>query len=289
MKQNPLYEKAVDFIWRHARLIDKQRFAYHFLGGLKAAVVKSLRAYQNPDGGIGNALEPDKRYPGSNAIDVMTALYILDEVNAMDDPIVGEICDYLVTVSSPAGGLPFAIPQMKAYPHAPWWGTDEANPPAEINPTGDIAGVLLKHNVRHPWLEKAVPFCWDNQDPSREGFHEIMPALEFLAHAPDQARAKAVIVAIKETIISKKLVAFDRKAEGYVKFPLDWAPTPNHPLRSLFSDAEIEKDLQGLIAAQDEDGGWPINWPPVSKTVELEWRGIRTLDNLRILRAYQNL
>jgi hypothetical protein len=33
-------------------------------------------------------LEPDKRYPGSNAIDVMTAFAMLDEIDAMDDPMV---------------------------------------------------------------------------------------------------------------------------------------------------------------------------------------------------------
>ncbi len=124
---------------------------------------------------------------------------------------------------------------------------------------------------------------------TREEFHDILPALEFLQHAPNRPLAEKMIREIKQNILVKKLVIFDRKTEGYLKFPLDWAPTPNHLFRSLFSDQQIEHDLEALVADQQEDGGWPINWPTVSPTVELEWRGIRTLQNLLTLRAYQYL
>jgi len=284
-----LIKKAEDFLWRNARLLERQRFAYHFLGGPKTAVLTALGAYQNADGGFGNALEPDKRYPGSNAIDIMTAFYILDEVDAVDDGMVSRACDYLLQISSPEGGLPFAIPQMRAYPHTPWWGTDNPHPPAEINPTGDIAGVLLKHQVNHPWLEKAVPFCWQEQDPNRDSFEFIMPAVQFLTFVPQQDKAQVYLEQIRQTILNKKLVAYDRSLGGYIKFPLDWAPTPAHPLRGLFTDAEIKADLQAIIDTQQEDGGWPINWQTVSKAVELEWRGIVTLNRLLTLQAYQIL
>ncbi|MAT41491.1 MAG: hypothetical protein CL609_04045 [Anaerolineaceae bacterium] len=284
-----VFEKAANFIWLNARLLERYRFSYHFHHGSKSAVLTSLKAYQNPDGGFGNALEPDKRYPGSNAMDVMTAFYILDEINAMDDPMVREACDFLVSASTPEGGLPFTIPQINSYPHSPWMGTDDPYPPASINPTGDLVGLLLKHNVVHPWLEKAVPFCWQAQDSTRDGFHDIMPAIEFLKYAPNRPLAEKMIGEIKQNILIKKLVNFDRKTEGYLKFPLDWAPSPNHVFRSLFSDQKIKNDLDALVAMQQDDGGWPINWPPLSKAVEMEWRGIRTLQILLTLRAYQYL
>lgn len=284
-----VYEKAVDFIWRNARLLEKHRFSYHFLNGPKSAVLASLRAYQNPDGGFGNALEPDKRYPGSNAIDVMTAFYMLDEINAMDDPMVIKACDFLMTISRYEGGVPSSIPEMKNYPHAPWWAEDDPYPPASINPTGDLAGLLLKHGISHPWLDKAIPFCWKNINPNLESFHDIMPGIEFLRYAPNRDRAEKLIGEIKQSIRVKKLVTFDRKSESYLKFPLDWAPSPNHVLRGLFSDQQIKNDLNALVKNQQEDGGWPINWTAISKAVELEWRGIRTLQNLLTLRAYQYL
>ena len=281
-----LFESASDFIWRNARLLDRQRFAFHFLDREKSAVLAALRAYQNADGGFGNALEPDSRCPDSTPLAVMTTFYILDELDAFDDPLVLRACDYLETITTEAGGIPFTVPAINNYPHTPWMGTDDDNPPASINPTADIAGLLLKHKIEHPWLEKAVPFCWQAQDPSREGFHDIMPAVQFLINTPDQERAAPILEAIKDTIQKKKLVVFDRNTEGYVKFPLDWAPSPQHFFHSLFSEQQIIDDQQALIAAQQEGGGWMLNWPPVSTASEAEWRGIKTLENLLVLKDY---
>jgi hypothetical protein len=43
------------------------------------------------------------------------------------------------------------------------------------------------------------------------------------------------------------------------------------------------------VRRQQEDGGWPIAWEPIGKAVELEWRGVATLDALKTLRAYGRL
>jgi hypothetical protein len=61
MATQPDLSAASAFIWRSARLIDRYRFAYLFLDGEREAVLAALRPYQNPDGGFGNALEPDLR------------------------------------------------------------------------------------------------------------------------------------------------------------------------------------------------------------------------------------
>ena len=50
------FKWAADFIWRNARLLDRLRFAYHFLDGTQTAVLNSLRCYQNQDGGFGHAI-----------------------------------------------------------------------------------------------------------------------------------------------------------------------------------------------------------------------------------------
>ena len=54
-------DAAERFVLRDARLIDRHRFAHQFRGAPGAAVVTALRPYANPDGGFGNALEPDLR------------------------------------------------------------------------------------------------------------------------------------------------------------------------------------------------------------------------------------
>ena len=82
-------------------------------------------------------------------------------------------------------------------------------------------------------------------------------------------------------------VEHDPDAAGYVHLPLEWAPSPDSPCRKLFSGAVIEKHLKALAAKQQADGGWPISWDPISPAVELEWRGIATLNALRILKSYE--
>ncbi len=287
--QRDAFERAADFIWRNARLLEKYRFAYHFLDGPQSAVIACLRSYQNPDGGFGNALEPDKRYPGSTPIDVATAFHNLDDVDGFADEMVTEACDFLETITTPEGGIPFTLPEVKQYPHAPWWGTDEADPPAAINPTAEICAMLLKHNVYHPWLEHAIPFCWQHIPSLPASFHNMMPATQFLQYAPDQTRAAAMLAKIKADILHENLVSFDRNLPGYVKYPLDWAPDPDYSLRTLFIDEEIMTDLKALEADQQSDGGWAINWEPISTAVELEWRGILTLRSLLTLNAYQQI
>jgi len=45
-----ILERAEEFIYKNARQLDRQLFAYHFKNGLRESVIAALRAYQNPDG-----------------------------------------------------------------------------------------------------------------------------------------------------------------------------------------------------------------------------------------------
>src|SRR5207342_3720383 len=102
-------QRAETFVLLEARLLDRLRFAYHFRGGSADAVIRSLRPYQNPDGGFGNALEPDRREPGSQPFAIQHVLETLDETDRFDDLMVADVCDYLTKISRPEGGVPFAL------------------------------------------------------------------------------------------------------------------------------------------------------------------------------------
>ena len=278
--------QAQDLIWKYARLLERQEFAYSFTSGAKQPVLSALKAYQNADGGFGNALEPDKRNLESQPVDVEVGLQILDRIDAFDDPMIDQVCDFLETITTPEGGLPFALPSVKKYPRAPWWEADE-NPPASLNPTASIAGLLLKHQIEHPWLRRAEAYCWQAITATETTqFHDVMPIVTFLEHAPDRQRAKAELERAARRISAANIVSYDPNAAGYVQTPLNWAPTPDRYLRRLFSDEVIQAQLQALAAKQQPDGGWPINWTPVSMAVEYEWRGMRTVAALHTLKAY---
>lgn len=279
--------RAEIFLLGHARLLERRLFAHLFHEPDVAAVLAALRAYQNADGGFGNALEPDKRSPDGQPIDVEIALRVLRELGVAPQDMVLPACEFLLSISTPEGGVPFGLPSINQYPRAPWWAVDN-DPPAALNPTASIVALLTSLRVEHPWIKAASSFCWRAIEQfDGDAFHDVMPVVMFLAAMSDDRRTEGELERIRKRI--RGAVAFDRATPGYVKFPLDWAPRPDSPLRPIFEDAEIDNDLDSLAAAQANDGGWRINWDTITPAVEYEWRGWKTIEALTTLRAYGRL
>ncbi|NIW46718.1 MAG: hypothetical protein GWN30_18770, partial [Gammaproteobacteria bacterium] len=65
-------------IYTHGRLLERKIFSHVFEGAPIDGVISALAAYQNPDGGFGNGLEPDLMCPSSSAIGAESALTVLD-------------------------------------------------------------------------------------------------------------------------------------------------------------------------------------------------------------------
>lgn len=283
VETNSIFQKAEQFIWTNARLLERRLFAYHFKNESADSVVQALMAYQNDDGGFGNALEPDIRCPDSQPVPCQHALEILDEVG-FDPAIATQICDYLMTITTEEGGVPWVLPAVMDYPHAPWWQAGE-NPPASINPTGIICGLLYKNNFDHPWLAPAAEFCWQViEGEMAEEMHDMGNILFFLRHSPDLERAQVQSERYFIHLLSSGLAA-DAGDDGYVWKPLDWAPEPDNPLRKYFDPAAVQAHLDEILSEQQEDGGWPISFPPFSQACHLEWRGWVTVCRLNLLRA----
>jgi hypothetical protein len=282
----PNLAAAADFIWRSARLLDRHRFAHHFLSAPSGPALAVLRAYQNPDGGFGNALEPDLRTPSSQPQPVEVALRVISGLGAMDDPMVGRACDYLASIATPEGGVPFVLPSASQHPCAPWWLAEGEQPPS-LNPTAAIAGLLHRHGIRHPWLEPATGFCWRALESGAElGGYDAVAVLTFLQHVPDRPRAERVFSEVITPVLrSGRVVESDPTATGHVFTPLDIAPFPDSMARRLFDDSLIEAHLQSLVRRQQADGGWSISWSPPGQAAELEWRGCVTVGALLSLRA----
>ena len=68
--------------------------------------------------------------------------------------------DWLQSVATPAGGVPFCLASVDGFPKAPWWqATDPPEP--DLNPTGRIIGLLRPVIPDHPWVVHAAAWCWD--------------------------------------------------------------------------------------------------------------------------------
>jgi hypothetical protein len=74
-------------------------------------------------------------------------------------------------------------------------------------------------------------------------------------------------------------------AEGEQIRPLDFSPEAGGPLRAMFDPDVIAADVGRLAGEQQDDGGWDVDWHPVSPAAALEWRGYVTVRAVAILTA----
>jgi len=279
-------DAAEHFMLLNARLIDRLRFAHLFRAGPVDPVLTALRPYQNDDGGFGNALEPDTRTPLSQALPTMMALELLDELDRFDSAFVNGVLRYLATVTTTDGGVPFVLPSIRAHPRAPWLETND-DPSGSLLPTAHIVGLLHKHGVRHPWLDRATEFCWARTDAIEQTHaYEVRALLPFLDRVPDRARAEHAAVRIRTLVFDQQLVVLDPDAPGEVHSPLDFAPRPDTLARGWFTDDVLDLHLDALVADQQLDGGWTFNWEMWTPITGFEWRGEVTVRALVRLAAY---
>ncbi|WKK25511.1 hypothetical protein QZH56_07890 [Streptomyces olivoreticuli] len=292
--------RAEQFMWLTARVLEQRRFAFHFLDGGPDAVEAALTAYLGADGGYGYALEPDLRGPVSQPLHTAHALHVLDEIGRCGDRRVERVCRYLTAVSTPDGALPALHPSLRGYPAAPWIPVVD-DPPSDLLATGPVVGLLHRNEVWHAWLFRATDFCWAAVDTlgggARTHPYEVEAAVAFLDGAPDRPRAEAAAERLGRVVREQRLAVLDppRMADhpvpdGYAPgehhFPYDFARTPGSLARRWFTDTELDRSLDFLTAAQEEDGGWPVRWRQWAPGTGLEGRPMVTISSLLTLRAY---
>jgi hypothetical protein len=279
---------AEDYVLRSARVLERRRFDFLFGSGSAEDVVTALLPYRNPDGGFGNALEPDGRGPGSQPVAVSAALSFMDEVGAVGGDLVTGICDYLVSISAPDGGLPFVHPNIRDYPRAPWWQIPEVYQ-GSLLPTGSIAGLLHKNKFEHPWLSPATEFCWRTIDTLTETSpYEALAAIQFLDQVPDGSRAEAAAARLGELVRGGHHVSLAGSGESTeeLHYPYDFAPTPESLAVQWFTEEEFSSTLDLLVESQKDDGSWPVRWAIWTPATASEWGGWVTIEALKILRAH---
>ena len=278
------YRAADHFVMRNARLIDRRRFDYHFKTGSAQPVHAALNAHRNLDGGYGNGLDPDLRGHASQPVSTELALRYLDELGAVPADTAHGICRYLDGVTNEDGGLPAVLPNVRHTQAAPWYQrTDDFT--SRLDVTTMITGLLYKNHVAHPWRDHATAYCWKHVDALQwTEPHEAIGVCAFLQYVPDRHRALAAMSRLSTMILAT--IDVHPRATGHVHTPLDLACHPHHIARPLFTDAQIERNLQDFEEQQRPDGGWDARWGHWDTTATLEREGMRTIQRLRILRAY---
>lgn len=283
---------ARGFMAGHARLLDRRRFELLLEGGDAEPVLAALRAYRNADGGFGHGLEPDLRARESQPAAAWHAFEVFADVAPVTAPEAAELCDYLDAVSLPDGGLPFALPIEDASGTAPFWA--QADPQAF---SLQITAIVAAHANRvaahdpavagHPWLARATSYCLAAIDAlvAAPEAYVLAFSLQLLDAVHDRVSiAPALLTRLGEYIPRDGRLRVMGGLPDETLWPLDLAPVPGRPVRTLFDEAAVAADLERLAAEQKEDGGWSVDFQSYSPAAALEWRGYSTVRALSVLR-----
>jgi hypothetical protein len=278
-------EAARTFIYGNGRLLEQRVYSRLFEAAGDEGVITALAAYQNDDGGFGHGLEPDKRAPGSQALDVEIAFERLAMVGSRADDLVIPACNWLATIAAPSGAVPVLLPSIAAYPRADHWEATDYSP--GLNPTAAIAAHAHTLAVAHPWVDQATEYCFAEVEADRlpAEAHGLLALSKLVGTAPDQQRAARAAALIASALPTAHFMKLD-PGETYGVTPLEFAPTPTSVARSWFDDPTVHAHLDYLEHEQQADGGWPISWQPPTDASLCEWRAIRTLLAVRTLTAY---
>ena len=276
-------DAAEQFILANARLLERHRMALLLHGATASPIVATLRAYRNSDGGFGHALEPDVRAQESEPASTLHGLEVLEEAGALDDPIAGEAFRWIEGVSHPDGGVPFVMPTAARAPHAPWMIPTAGG--SQL--TFGLVAASLNVDGAGSWRERATEWCWARiARPDELDAYLVKYSLVFLDAVPDEARAIAAIERLRDRIEADGSMRVTGGTEAERLTPLALSPKPGSRSRALFTDGQIETDLDALERGQQSDGGWKFDFLAWSAGQSVEWRGIVTLLALKTLSAH---
>jgi hypothetical protein len=282
---------AAEFLAGSARVLDRRRFDLLFGDGAVDPVLAAVEGYRTPDGGYGWGLEPDLRSRTGQPGGALHAFEVFADVGAAASDRAAELGNWLTSVTLPDGGLPFALPVPDSAACAPFWaGADPTTSSLQI--TAIVAGAAHRAAGRipalaaHPWLARATSYCVAAAtDPGPAHPMELAFAVRFLDVAagstPDAADA---LNRLRAQVPADGLLRVTGGAEDEFMRPLDFAPSPGGPARTLFAPGVVEAELERLAAAQQPDGGWLVDFDSYSAAATLEWRGHRTVGALCLLR-----
>lgn len=266
------FEKAKKFVYRNARPLDFARWQFHFENANAEAVLEVLSAYQNPDGGFGEGIEPDLWNPHSTPAGTLAAAEILREIGFTDNshPVVQGMLSYL------ASGKDFekdrwylTLPSNNAYPHAEWWSCPKEGGVAAENPTAGLAAFALTTAKRGNKLYRtargiAVKSIFRFFTERPRDMHTLRCYL-WLLEACEKIREFQAIdlglfrnklyAAIAESVCTEK-----------EKWQTEYVCKPSHyfsPSGRIFEvlDGELcREEAEFMRRSQLADGSLPVNW-----------------------------
>lgn len=284
-----------EYLENHARTLDLSLYKYYFENGDSNAVLKKLEAYQNGDGGFGNALEPDLRMPESSVLATTVAFQYLSQIGVEAKNIIAQrALQYLMeSYDNTRIGWINISPSADNYPRAPWWEYDSSKASDEWgNPSAEVLGYLLKYPANKDselvrvLSKQAVQRLQQIDTPEP---HEIKCFIRLYESSGQGLQDKLYGLLSKH--IKKVTEENPKNWLGYVSTPLTFITSPSSPFANLFNESLLKENAKFIKAQIINNDHWEPNWEWNQfdddwLKAKQEWSGKITVDNLKMLRDF---
>lgn len=239
-------------------------------GGTAEEVVAALAAYQNPDGGFGNRLEPDIHAPASNPFAARIAMQILRQLpQDSGTELRARLREWLIANQHEDGDWHFSD-ATKAEFLQPWfaaWEFPSLNPACCVAGLANSLGLATKEMVARTatlFAQKA-----SLEQVRNGGFYDLLPYVEYSLGV---ALPEEYLDAIATSIVSRAQAGEFEDADHFFTLAIGGSPE----IMQRIPAALIAQFVDQLLGEQQEDGGWPTPYDDA-------WRVWTTANAMAIL------
>ena len=299
------YEQSRNFIYRNARPLDIARWKYLFENGSKEEVLIALSAYQNEDGGFGNALEPDYWNPNSSPVQTWVATEIIKEINFNDKnhPIIQGILNYLSSGKGFDGHTWLnTVTTNNDYPHAPWWHF-ETSQEISYNPTACFIGFILKFADENSKIFELAcvlakeAYSYFKINFPMESMHTVSCFVELYEYIKESSINELLDIEEFNTLLHKQIkhvITYDTS-----RWAVDYVCKPSLFIGTKTSDFYMQNkeicdyECEFILNTQESDGTWGITWswtdyPEQWNSSKNWWKSDLIIKNMRYIKAIRS-
>lgn len=243
--------KARQFICGNGTLFERALFAFLFDGGSVERVHQIILCYKNPDNGFGHGFEHDLKAPQSNPLALEYLLSVMRNTQMPAGNLFDGTSDWVEGAMDDEGFLKNP-PETRDYPLAPWWQETGGQ-----NLPDAIVANLMHYKVAKPTLvEKVKQWAINNWTIEKVRANEWL----FMAyHAHDfffTIEAFPQLEAFQQATIENIVACAQKAPENQYYSLFSFATSPDAPVARALPDALLDRYLDYLASAQQDDGSW---------------------------------
>lgn len=243
------FKKARDFVYANGQLWERALFAYCFQDGTTKHVQDCLRCYRNPDGGFGNALEHDMRYPNSHPLALEFLLRLLHDTGLPAGDLLDGAAAWVEANQNDDGSLKNP-PDLLDYPHAPWW-----NEGGQSQPDAITGGLIRESKANAAIVKKTRAWVQANRSlaaiESEEWLFMLYHAYDYFMNDVDFPDVERYRQATIQRIIALANAAPEDQAYSLFMF----VKNAESPIAQA-APVLIQRNLDLLASQQKADGSW---------------------------------